>query len=150
MYSIDFDKDLIKGVKLIDINTLNPHEEIIEKKKTSLAKFIKSYEDYYIISSIVCCHKSLLIIDGHHRFFALKELGFTKVPVTLVDYTSESIRTGKMNPLSKDYIVNVGHSPNLLEPKSTEHAVYCTASKQWQPIILLSSMFKIETKQIIK
>ena len=45
MYSIDFDKDLVKGVKLIDINTLNPHEEIIEKKKTSLAKFIKSYEN---------------------------------------------------------------------------------------------------------
>ena len=53
MYSIDFNQNLIKGVMLIDIDTLNPHEKIIEKKKTSLAKFIKSYESYYIISSIV-------------------------------------------------------------------------------------------------
>ena len=50
MYSIDFDSDLIKEVKLIDINLLKPHEKIIEKKKTSLAKFIKSYESYYVIS----------------------------------------------------------------------------------------------------
>ena len=149
MYSIDFDKDLIKGVKLIDINLLNPHEKIIEKRKTSLAKFIKSYENYYIISSIVCCSKSLLIVDGHHRYFALKELGFDKVPVTLIDYESESIRTAKTNPLSKDYIVKVGVSSNLLEPKSTEHAVYCNKTKQWEPIILLSSMFKIETKEIV-
>tara|TARA_B100001250_G_C19271845_1_gene559463 strand:+ start:103 stop:555 length:453 start_codon:yes stop_codon:yes gene_type:complete len=150
MYSIDFNKDLIKGIKLIDINALNPHEEIIEEKKTSLAKFIKSYKDYYIISSIVCCHETLLIIDGHHRYFALKELGFNKAPVTLIDYKSNSIRTGTINSLDKEYIVDVGKSSELLEPKSTEHAVYCNKSKSWEPIILLSSMFKIDTKEITK
>ena len=150
MYSIDFNQNLIKGVMLIDIDTLNPHEKIIEEKKISLVKFIKSYESYYIISSIVCCHETLLVIDGHHRYFALKELGFKKVPVTLIDYKSDSIRTGIMNPLDKKFIVDVGKSSTLLEPKSTEHAVYCNKSKNWEPIILLSSMFKIETKEIVK
>ena len=150
MYSIDFENDLIKDVKMIDIDLLNPHEKIIEEKKISLVKFIKSYESYYIISSIVCCHETLLVIDGHHRYFALKELGFKKVPVTLIDYKSDSIRTGIMNPLDKKFIVDVGKSSTLLEPKSTEHAVYCKKSKNWEPIILLSSMFKIETKEIVK
>ena len=148
MYSIEFDSDLIKGVDLIDLDLLNPHEKIIERKKTSLAKFIKSYDSYYIISSIVCCHKSLLIIDGHHRYFALKELEFKKAPVTLIDYQSNSIRAGSINPLDKKYIVDVGKSSGLLEPKSTKHAVYCDNSKSWEPIILLSSMFKINTKEI--
>ena len=31
MYTIEFDSDLIKGVELIDINLLNPHEENIER-----------------------------------------------------------------------------------------------------------------------
>ena len=150
MYSIDFENDLIKDVKMIDIDLLNPHEKIIEEKKISLVKFIKSYESYYIISSIVCCHETLLVIDGHHRYFALKDLGFKKVPVTLIDYKSDSIRTGIMNPLDKKFIVDVGKSSTLLEPKSTEHAVYCNKSKNWEPIILLSSMFKIETKEIVK
>ena len=91
-----------------------------------------------------------MVIDGHHRYFALKELGFKKVPVTLIDYKSDSIRTGIMNPLDKKFIVDVGKSSTLLEPKSTEHAVYCNKSKNWEPIILLSSMFKIETKEIVK
>ena len=49
MYSVNFNQNLIKGVTLIDINKLNPHEKIIEKKKSSLAKVIKSYEGYYLI-----------------------------------------------------------------------------------------------------
>ena len=149
MYSIDFDKNLIRGVNLIDIELLNPHEKVIEKKKTSLAKFIKSYDNYYIISSIVCCHKSMLIIDGHHRYFALKELGFKKVPVTHIDYSHKSIRTGKLNSIDKEQIIKMGRSNELMEPKSTEHAVYCNKTKKWQPIILLSSMFKIYTKDIL-
>ncbi len=149
MYSIDFENGLVKDVKLVDISLLKPHEKIIKKNKTSLAKFIKSYENYYIISSIVCCHKSMLIIDGHHRYFALKELGFRKVPVTLVDYSNNSIRTGRVNPLKKNDIIKVGKSSGLLEPKSTEHAVYCNRTKLWQPIILLSSIFKIDTKDIL-
>ena len=43
----------------------------------------------------------------------------------------------------------MGRSNELMEPKSTEHAVYCNKTKKWQPIILLSSMFKIETKDIL-
>ena len=149
MFSIDFDKNLIRGVNLVDIGLLNPHEKVIEKKKTSLVKFIKSYDHYYIISSIVCCHKSMLIIDGHHRYFALKQLGFKKVPVTLIDYLHKSIRSGKLNLIEKEQIINIGQSNELMEPKSTEHSVYCNKTKKWQPIILLSSMFKIETKDIL-
>ena len=147
MYSIEFDTDIVKVVELMDINLLNPHEKIIKKKKAKLTKFIKSFDEYYIISSILCCHKTHVIIDGHHRYFALKELGFKNVPVTKVDYSSDLISTGiDGNGISKNKIIEKGISNDLFEPKSTQHLIYCSKSKSWHPIILLSTMFKIDTK----
>ena len=49
----------------------------------------------------------MLIVDGHHRYFALKELGFVKVPVTLIDYQSNSIRTGKQIHLIKNILLKL-------------------------------------------
>ena len=150
MFSIKIDNNIIKEVTEIDINLLFPHEHVIADKKEILKANLKYKDDSVIISSIIICSESKMIIDGHHRYFALKELGFKKAPVTLIDYKSDSIRTGKTNPLEKKYIIDIGKSSVLLEPKSTEHAVYCNKSKNWEPIILLSSMFKIETKEILK
>ena len=39
------------------------------------------------------CEQSNTIIDGHHRYFALKELGLKKIPVTFINYFSEKIKT---------------------------------------------------------
>ena len=95
----------------------------------------------------MCCHKTHVIIDGHHRYFALKELGFKKVPVTKIDYSSDLISTGVGgNGIPKDEIISKGVSNELFEPKSTQHLIYCSRSKAWHPIILLSTMFKIDTK----
>ena len=148
MFSIKIDNNIIKEVTEIDINLLFPHEQVIADKKEILKANLKYKDDSVIISSIIICCESKMIIDGHHRYFALKELGFNKAPVTLIDYQSNSIRTGLTNPLDKKYIVDIGKSSDLLEPKSTEHAVYCNNTKSWEPIILLSSMFKINTKKI--
>jgi len=94
MYSIDFNESIIKGIELIDITKVVPHEKIISKKSSTLSSFLKSFNNYIIISSILCCSKSMVIIDGHHRYFTLKKLGFKKIPVTKIDYTSSQIKTG--------------------------------------------------------
>jgi hypothetical protein len=33
-----------------------------------------------------------------------------------------------------------------MEPKSTSHLIYCNKSKKWEPIMLLSSLFKLDVK----
>ena len=48
-----------------------------------LAKYFLSYKEYCITPSILCCSESKMIIDGHHRFNTLKELGVKKIPVNL-------------------------------------------------------------------
>ena len=88
----------------------------------------------------------MVIIDGHHRYFTLKKLGFKKIPVTKIDYFSKSIVTNKTEKYSKQEIIDNAVSGKLMEPKSTSHKIICNKSKKWQPIMLLSSLFKIDVK----
>ena len=147
MYSIDFNADIIKGLELIDVDLIYPHEKIIEKNTSTISNFLKSFNEYIILSSILCCSKTMVIIDGHHRFFSLNKLGFKKIPVTKIDYFSSDIKTSMEQKYSKDQIIDHGINGTLLEPKSTSHLVYCNKSKKWQPIMLLSSLFKIEVNK---
>jgi uncharacterized protein (DUF1015 family) len=49
-------------------------------KKDILKNNLKYKNDDIIISTILMCNESNLIIDGHHRYTALKELGYSKDP----------------------------------------------------------------------
>ena len=88
----------------------------------------------------------MVIIDGHHRFFALKNLGFKKIPVTKIDYFSNDIKTDFVEKHSKQEIVDCGLKKEYMDPKSTNHVVYCKKSKSWEPVILLSSLFNLNFK----
>lgn len=150
MYSIDFDNTIIKSLELLDTNLLLPHEKTIKRNSSTLTNFLKSFDDYIIISSILCCSKTMVIIDGHHRYFTLKKLGFKKIPVTKIDYFSKSIITSETEKHSKQEIIDNAVSGKLMEPKSTSHKIYCNKLKKWQPIMLLSSLFKIEVKSSLE
>jgi|TARA_B100000780_G_scaffold20419_1_gene13178 hypothetical protein len=147
MYSIDFNPEIIKGLELVDVDLIFPHEKIIEKNTSTISNFLKSFNDHIILSSILCCSKSMVIIDGHHRYFSLKKLGFKKIPVTKLDYFSDDIKTSIDQKYSKNQIIEHGINGDLMEPKSTSHTIYCTKSKEWQPIMLLSSLFKVEVNK---
>jgi hypothetical protein len=147
MYSIDFNPEIIIGLELVDVDLIFPHEKIIEKNTSTISNFLKSFNDHIVLSSILCCSKSMVIIDGHHRYFSLKKLGFKKIPVTKLDYFSNDIKTSIDQKYSKDQIIEHGINGDLMEPKSTSHIIYCSKTKEWQPIMLLSSLFKVEVNK---
>jgi hypothetical protein len=144
MFSIKIDNNIIKEVTEIDINLLFPHEQVIADKKEILKDNLKYKDDSVIISSIIICSESKMIIDGHHRYFALKELGIDKIPVTMISYFSDRIITDKNDSLMKHDIIANALNGKLYEPKTTKHLIYCEQKAEWFPITLISALFNLK------
>ena len=79
-------------ITLIDLDDLKPHEEIIEQSVTELAKAIRDQNE--VRDPLIVDKQSLVILDGMHRYNALKKLGCQRAPVCLVEYDDERIGVG--------------------------------------------------------
>jgi ParB-like chromosome segregation protein Spo0J len=78
---------------ILKIEELYPHEEIDEKILNEMLK--ETEEKGILYHPIIVDKNSLIILDGMHRFFLLKELDCKFIPVTLVDYNNERIQVEK-------------------------------------------------------
>lgn len=146
MFSIKLDNDIVKKIKEVSIDDILPHEKVIVDKKEVLKSSLKYKDEYIIISTILICSQSNMIIDGHHRYTALKELGYDKVPVTIVNYFSDKIITDENDTFSKKEIIYRSKTGDLFEPKSTKHLVFCNDKLNWYPITLISSWYNLKSK----
>ena len=79
-------------ITLTDLADLKPHEEIIEQAVTSLAKAIRDQNE--VRDPLIVDKQSMVILDGMHRYNALKRLGCKRAPACLVEYDDERITVG--------------------------------------------------------
>jgi L-serine kinase (ADP) len=111
-------------IKIINIDLLKPHEKIVECHLIRLAEEIK--KEGRLKDPVIVDKKTLVILDGHHRWNALKRLGFNSCPVCLVDYNDDAVKVEcwqKGDRISKADVISAGLSGKLMEPKTSKHEI---------------------------
>jgi len=127
--SVLTEKSHVKIV-LVPIDALKPHEKgsplYLELLKQEILK------DGLLKYPIIADEKTHVILDGMHRWLALKSLGCTLIPVMLVDaFQNPKIRVGKRRihryacnsdeELTVEEVISTGLSGRLMKPRSTRH-----------------------------
>lgn len=81
---------------------------------------------------IVADEKTRVILDGMHRWLALKSIGYKSIPVLLVDvFQRPAIRVGRkrihqyvsdsIEEMTVDRVISAGLDGQLMEPRTTRH-----------------------------
>ena len=82
------DTPLVSEVRLVPIADLKPHEYIHAEHFYHLRRHLLLHG---MRTPIIADRTTGIILDGHHRFTALKSLGAKRVPVCHVDYDDKRI-----------------------------------------------------------
>lgn len=143
MFSVEINEPLVTSTEWVKKNDVLPHEKVVVDRHNALREYLESLKPYAILPSIIICNETSVIIDGHHRFHALVELGFESLPVTKVNYQNKLIVTDLENSIQKKKIINAALKSDLLEPKTSFHHLK-DHKNILHPIILISSLFKLD------
>ncbi|MGQ9781387.1 MAG: ParB N-terminal domain-containing protein [Nitrososphaeria archaeon] len=110
-------------VAVVEISALKEHEQINEKYCEKLKNKIK--KDGVIKKAIAVDNCTNVILDGHHRLNALKELGCRRIPVTYVNYDSPAIQVEPRGNLrvDKNLVISAALTGNKMPPKTSRHVV---------------------------
>jgi len=93
------ERDETSIIALVDIEKLHDHEKVKEGHLKDLVEQIE--KDNELRYPIIVDKYSYVVLDGHHRFFALKALGCKRVAAQIVDYYHPGIKVESWNPVIK-------------------------------------------------
>jgi hypothetical protein len=117
-------------IVLVPIDELKPHEKgsplYLELLKQEILM------DGVLKYPIIADEKSHVILDGMHRWLALKSLGYTLIPVMLINaFQNPKIRVGRRRihryltdsdeEIPIERVISAGLNRCLMKPRSTRH-----------------------------
>jgi L-serine kinase (ADP) len=108
--------------RLVAAKSLRPHEQIEEADAEHLATHI--WELGIVQEPIWVSREEGVILNGHHRYAALRKLGVPTVPAWIVDYHDPAMELSRWGPgplPTKDEVIARGRTGELYPPKTTRH-----------------------------
>lgn len=108
---------------IVEIDDLMEHERIDKEYCEQLKRQIQ--KDGVIKRAIAVDSSTRVVLDGHHRLNALKNLGCKRIPAVLVDYNSPTIQVQAWHKdkVNKQTVIEAGMTKNKLPPKTSKHIV---------------------------
>lgn len=113
-------------INLININKLICHEMV------SIKKLKQVKEDLlirgFIKNPVIVDRENYIILDGHHRVAALKQLGANRIPAYLVDYQNKNIKVTLRRKRFKfinvkQAVINYCLEGKIFPSKTTRHLI---------------------------
>lgn len=111
-------------ITLIELKSLRAHEEVDMLHLMTLKREIKL--DKTLKIAIAVAKGTNIVLDGHHRFTALKQLGCKRIPVVFIDYETSQIRVKSWRNdyrITKEMVMEAGSSGKKLPPKTSRHMI---------------------------
>lgn len=115
-------KNLNFRIALLEVDLLKPHEEVIENLVHKLADEIEDEEE--VRDPLIVDEKDHVILDGMHRFAALKKLRCRYAPCCLINYDNPEV---KVEPWFR--VFNIEESEKFAERLLQEFDVKCTKER---------------------
>jgi hypothetical protein len=108
--------------ELIPLSELKIHEEIDASDLERLVERIRA--DGQVNEPLLVAEQDHVILNGHHRYAALRALGARWAPAWVVDYESAEIQLDRWTPgppIAKVEVVQRARTGQPFPPKTTRH-----------------------------
>jgi ParB-like chromosome segregation protein Spo0J len=128
--------------ELIAPPLLRPHEDVDPERLDRLVLEIASAGTFY--PPVLVDKKTRVILDGHHRWRASAQLGFTAVPCYAVDYLEDpTIHVISRRPdfeVTKESVLDMALSGRTYPKKTTRHTYDLPESIEPVPLVRLKPL----------
>lgn len=109
---------------LVPIDDLLDHEEVdLEGVERLVGELAGSR---VVLDPLWVAEGSLVILNGHHRFQALRRLGARSAPAWVIDYDDPRVHLDRWQagpPIAKEEVVRRARERRPFPPKTTRHTL---------------------------
>jgi len=111
-------------LEILDIDRLRSHEAVESGLLRQTIEEIR--KDGCLKRPILVADGDNVILDGHHRFEALRTLGYRRIPAYVIDYSSDLVEVttwpqATVKEVTKQEVLRRGRTGELFPPKTTRH-----------------------------